>query len=588
MNARRRNDYESFSISGWLAGRWARAVEAFRSATGQDGFEQSSMGGGIGSWLGLPFRVAWAFFGFLLSNWSTSRSGTAFLWSLPALLAAGGFIGLIALANTVPFRVLGVALPDPEAITLGRSMKLQEWAGEKSNLEERDALLRDSLLAARHLVDLRPNKPAYKFRLALLENQLDNRAECRNLMRQIAPLESRGEVSAHVWQAVDLLYGEHPEMSDADRRDQAFIHLRHAEGATAEEMGEDGFRARLVLAEMLRQDGQREAAMSLLREIIKGKLANTYQLDSIILLAQLHREAGEFQEQKIYTDTAIEKLFELTLSMPNTPAIWVYMSRLCEINDDYKRASQVLMDGMTAASIPEVKQILLAEQVQLFLRQGRQIANPDSREGFLKHLSVMGQAILTNPMALELYDQLLPCVDIHRERADEEEAWMRDALLDPDMPSVVIQIMLSLRDMQKGNFAAGSSELLSCFRRLSMTPLLVNKFLIVLAERTSGHEENLVNVASVAIESFPGQYYLCFPRAMLYRKLGQHALAATDLRLVAEKMPESPEPVEMLALVLAESGDDTGAAAARSQAEALREKERERQTPRRGSGSRGG
>ncbi len=574
MASRRNDGFETFSLMGWFRERLARIRRAWATALGQEEGDWSGQGGGGMAWLSFPFRLIWAFLGFLLTSWSASRPGRAFLLAIPALLVAGGFVGAIILALSVPFKLLGRSAPDPALICQSRMLKYQEFAFEKTDIAERDKLLGQALICARHLVHLRPIRDEYKFRLALLEFQLGNRLTARQIMNEIAPPERKRHVAAHVWQANDLLNPEtaasHPVTDEAERKELATVHLRLAEAATKDENNIDGLQARLQLANLMAVEKRYDEAIAMLRDIANSELTTTLQLEAIVKLALIYKESGNTAEMQTFARQALRKMSELTLNLPDVTAIWAYMVNLAIITGDFEEAGLIVAEGLGAATRPEVKRQLFSIQNQLFIEHARTVVSIETREDYLKRFGIIGRAIQANPFAPGAYPELLPYVDVRRENEAAESGWLREAFLESGTPVSVLQLVLCVREMQLGNFADGGSRLLAAYRRFPATPLVLNKVLMVMCEKTTGQDELLANVASVGIETFPAEYYLYYSRGLLLKKQGLDQQAIQDFELVVEHMKDAPEPLDALAELMDKAGNKTKADEYRARATELR------------------
>lgn len=582
MASRRNGGYESFSVMGWLRERFARIRHGLATALGQDEEVWSAQGGGGMSWISFPFRLVWAFLGFLLTNWSATRPGRAFLLAIPALIVAGGFVGAVILARSVPFKLMGKSAPDPALVCLGRMLKFQQFAGEKTDEAEKEKLLDQALVCARHLVQLRPKKDDYKYRLALLEFGKGDELTGRQLMNQIAPADKRGYVPGHLWQATDLLQADaeplpgaeprkpHPVADKSLRRELATAHLRLAEAATKDEDKIEGLQARLQLASLLADEKRYDEAIEMLRGIVNRELTTTLQLDAIVRLALIYKANGKTEEMQTFARASLRKMSELTLNVPDVTAIWAYMVNLAIITGDFEEAGNIVAEGLGAATRPEVKRQLVAIQNQLFIEHSRTVTSIETRDDYLKKFGILGRAIQVNPFAPGVYPELLPYLDVSRPNEAGESAWLREYFLEPGTPVSVLQIVLCVRDMQLGNFADGGSRLLAAYRRFPATPMVLNKLLLVMCDKTTGHDELLANIASVGIETFPAQYYLYYSRGMLLKKQGLDQQAIQDFELVSQRMKDAPEPLDALAELMDRAGNKAKADEYRERAKELR------------------
>jgi tetratricopeptide (TPR) repeat protein len=574
MASRRNDGFETFTLMGWFRERFARIRRSWATALGQDDLEWSGQGGGGMAWLSFPFRLVWAFLGFLLTSWSVSRPGRAFLFAIPALLVAGAFVGAVILARSVPFKLLGKSAPDPALICQSRMMKLQEFAIEKTDPAERKKLFGQALICARHLVQLRPIRDDYKYRLALLEFELGNQLTARQIMNEIAPPDRKRHVAAHVWQANDLLRTDsaasHPVTDEIMRREMATNHLRLAEAATRDEVNPEGLQARLQLASLLAAEKRYDEAIEMFKAVLAGELTNTMQLDAMVRLAMIYKESGETEEMQTFARKCLRQMSELTLNLPDVTEIWAKMVNLAIITGDFEEAGLIVAEGLGAATRPEVKRQLIAIQNQLFIEHARTVVSIETREDYLKRFGIIGRAIQANPFAPGVYPELMPYLDVRRNNEAIESGWLREFFLEPGTPVSVLQIVLCIREMQLGNFADGGSRLLAAYRRFPATPLVLNKVLLVMCEKTTGQDELLANVASVGIETFPGEYYLYFSRGMFLKKQGLDEQAIHDFELVAEHMKDAPEPLEALAELMDKTGNKARADEYRARAGELR------------------
>ncbi len=556
MIFRRKNDFEQFSIGGWISSRLNRMSRRLLEFTGQDGIERMDSGqSGLIQWLTLPFRIVWAFLGFLLTTWSTTRPSRAFGWALPAISVAGGFVGFLVLANNVPFRVGGIALPDPASRCEARTIALRMLGNSETDAEEKKQLLDGSLVCARHLVSIRPKNDNYKYLLGIALSDSGDELGARNIMEQIAPDTGRGVSMAHIWLANDLLDAEIEDPGHKkQRRDQAFEHLRKIEESSVDDETFEGYSARFRMALLLVADEQYDEATVLLRAVVEGQLKYPVQLSAIIQLANVYKAQEKQELLKVYVSSAIQKLTEFTLRQPDIAEIWEAMVALNVVVDDYHSAALLLRDGITATRDPDVKKKLLQMQNVLFVRQSEQVPNIDTRDNYKMKFVILAKAIVVNPTVAEVYFSLLPYLDVTRPNTDEA-TWLREIFLDPEAPGSILHAVVGLRDMLNGKYADGQSQWLMANRKLQTATIVINNLLQAMAEKRPEDMETIYNLASVAIETFPENYAFYYTRAKILKKLDRIGPAKQDLEIILEKIPTATEPRELMIEILEQTGD---------------------------------
>lgn len=614
MKSRRSDDFESRSPIGWLRYRFSRAWRRLLEAVGQDDLADEFGGGTtIGQRLTAPFRVFWAFLGFLLTGWSASRSTRSFFGALPALVAAGLFLGLLTIAYNVPFRVMGVSLPDPAGKILGSMMALRQNGVAEKDPEQKQAYLRGSEICAEHLVFLRPKDPEIRFELGLARDLVGKKFEARNVMQSLAPETEddeegaedamvregvdqgaekqvadgtegeedekekkgpKGYSRAHLWLANDLTTA--PDLAEimpaAERNSLARKHLENVDEIPDDDRASaDAYMAQLRLAALLIEDGEKDEAIKVLLKTWDGQLRSTLQLKAMVLLARLYKESGNEAELDNFVDQSLKKCNELSIMIPDSVDIWQAIVQLHLINDRFEPAAQALQSGMLATTKQEVRQQLNGMQSALFIHQSEQIPDIVSRENFLRKLLVLCSALQLAPRDGSIARQLVAFVEPAPEFPDRE-IWLREAYLETNAPTAMLDVVIGLREMLDGKFREGQGRWAMSYRANPAAVLAINSLLLALDETRVDDAELMANLASVAIESFPEQYLLVFTRARFMNRAGKLEQAVLDLEKLLPAFKDSPEPRELLAEVLEKKGDSARAAELRAEAKSLREK----------------
>jgi|GEM_PF-5612597 len=556
MIFRRKNDFGQFSTSGWFSSRINRIGRRLMEGMGQEDNDRSDpAGNSFLRWLTFPFRIVWAFLVFLVTTWSSTRPGNSFGRAMPAILAVGSFAGVLVLAYNIPFRVAGISFPDPAMRYEGRSVFLRELASSKTDPKEKKELLEGALVCARHLVAIRPTNNSYKYLLGLALAENGDILGARNIMQFIAPEDKQGLSMAHIWLAIDLLNTESGEARIKDeRQDLAYKHLRMIEQSTANNESIEGYFARVRMAALMMDEKKYEEAEELLKAVVEGQLKWPVQLEAIVRLANVFKAQEKKAQLAAFVFAANGKLGDLSLRQPDIPEIWETMVTLNVVMDDFPSAVSNLQSGIVAARDPDVRMRLLQMQSILFIRQSQLVPDIESREDYKKKFLILARAIVVNPTVPDVYIALLPYLDVNRPNT-EEAVWLRELFLDSETPGGVLHAVIGMRDLLNGRFAEGQDQWMTASSKLETAGIVINNFLQVLAEKKPEDMENFFNLASVAIEMFPDQYFFYFTRAKILQKLNRLDQARKDLELVVEKIPQAVEPRQLLMEIGEQQGD---------------------------------
>ncbi len=580
MNARR-NDFDRPSaLTGLVGGIWRGILRG----TGQEDLRNDDSNAGTGNLLTLPFRLLWAFAGFLLQNWSTSRSGAAFLAALPAILAGGAFIVAVTVAYTAPFRFGPVAMPDPAARYLGRTLYFEQIINDRSVPDEE--LARKKLeapaaitLCAEKLVNMRPTVEDYRFLLGQSRALVKDIEGARDIMESMATTTSKGYSGAHVWLGNYWLATEDSVLPPEQRRQLAFDHLSLVEDSGDDQDSYAGYQSKLTLAKLLIDEKRYDEAQKLLEPMVERKLSNRFQLQALLFLAISYKNAGETAKIERFQISGNEGLKELSLLLPDELAVWETMVKFRVTFEDYEGAASVVRDGILSARKKETKDALVRIQIELVLFESKNIPNLDSKDNYVRKFQILGKALVNDPFAIGVYMEMLPYVDVQRENKNEGD-WLREMFLLPDAPTAPLHVVIGVRDMLEGRFSEGQSQWMRASRTNPQSDLMINFFLRGIGEKNPDQAEIIANLTSVAIEIFPTQRQLYLTRAVMMQKMEKYPQAIADLEHVLSEYPENIEILKQIVEAVQKTGDSARAAEYQSRLDQAKQKAEEAQRAR--------
>ncbi len=298
------------------------------------------------------------FFRFL-EYWLFSRVPSHFLLGLPAMIVAfGGVLFFLQQKHNDQRRVV---------------RDYQQAVVEAIGNEEWNT----AVLFLRSLCTLQPSVPRYKFRLALLFQQLGNESGAIGLMHQLAPLDgATGFAPAQIWLVQQALAGKIPDMSkdELGRRLQAAVKMRPSDP-----------QVHTLLADYYVSERQFRLAETHLR---KGAEQDPEMYLSLARLQKQLKRNPELVRQGL---EAAGRAFQGRLADDSTDVTArIHWAQCHSLEQQFKEAELILREGLSLKDSPELRHALS----QLYV----EIANVKLRESPLN--MTLARRLLVQSLAI--------------------------------------------------------------------------------------------------------------------------------------------------------------------------------------------
>lgn len=509
--------------------------------------------------LTFPFRFVVQFVGFMLTYWSSSRSLPAFVKGFPAVLFLGGFIGAVIVASF-----------------LLETRRVGQYEGRYAlELTQRD----DPQMAAEYaqkLMGLLPEEDRYRYHLGLARFQAGDSLGAMDVMKFIA--EKRNNPLAQVWLAKTVAVDDSFEMDVEERAAQSIQYYTSAiENLDPEEDLKDYTEAHLGLAlayesqslaapdEDARQASLKKAITNL-KVITDGQIMFFGQLKAIPRLISHYVETNQKEAAKAQLRTAMTSISPIARRFPDNLEIWNVMVTSCALVDDFDYADSVIKEGLQLASTPTSRFRIMQLQSKVLLKKAEFIQDVSTEENYKLRLKAISRAVLSDPISPEGFQELARYV-VPENESPEQAIWLRESVIGSKSPSIT-HIILGLRALNRGEILEGQRHWQIASQQSTQSYRVINSLISYCDAKESEKFNNLTDVVSVAIESFPSQFVFYITRGRMHLKQKKYQQAVDDLEIAARKLPN--EIILRESLALAYDGVGNKAKADENQAEAQR------------------
>lgn len=539
---------EQFSLVGLLLMPFTAVKEVFDEYSGsgrrsRSRYEEKSLAERIMGFFTLPFRLLFGFFMFLISSWSTSRNGYAFLKAVPVLGAVGGFGGALLVAD----------LANTEGKRLAHNLgHLGYHSGESPEFCE---------MFARNLINLKA-EPENIYQLGMAYDRVDEPTKAYDVMRYLAPdnmleellgNETGGSLSitpgfsnAHIWLSQYYAKTRTLDITDELRDTLVEQHLRCAVDIEPENKLALFNLAMLHLSEVQKREKgspeYRELAEKTIEEF-EGVVNETEGITRLQLLAmpklielQIEVEENQIELQKRLAQQ-INRLQPLADRFPDEVDILLTMVRCAILMEDFPRALSIVRNGFQLAKENTSKQKIVAISSMIYLEHAGKYADLTNPIQFRGRIHTLAEAVMSNPREREIYIKLLDFVGtIPSEPGVINQEWLSDSINGAKNPGI-IHCLLGFKKVSAGNVLEGEKHWRIAERQFVSSRLIINNLIDVAAAERPNEFKDLLQTMGLAIEMFPDQPIFLRTRGVFLASLERYEEAIEDLVAASEKLP---------------------------------------------------
>ena len=477
----------------------------------------------------LPLRLFWGFLAFVVSTWSTSRDGYAFIKSLPVLAVLGTF---------------GVALLLADLIST-EGKRISRNRGYIRYHASRDAPQYCEMFA-RKLIAIKPtDENIYQLGLAYHRNKETEKA--LDVMRSLTTENEVGFSLAHSWMAQHFSLQQDQSLGSEERESLIDLHLSKAIQADPENQMAH-YSMGLFHIETSRKfpkDSQeyrnsRFKAVEEFTKVVNAKVdgMTRFQLIAIPKLIELKIElTDDKKELKKQLSQEIIRLQPLADAYPDELDIRIAMVRCATLMEDYQRAKTIVRDGYQLASNDEARRRIAGLSSMVYLERANKFDDMTNFYQFKGRLLTLCEAVKANPTEKIVYLNLLEFVgkDPTTEGVINEE-WLNQSIAGSRVPDVV-HCLLGLKEISSGNVLTGENHWRIADQQFPNAKIVINNMLDVAATDRPEQFDNLLDMISLGIEMFQDQPLFYRTRGIYLTSLGRFEEAIPDLVFATEKLP---------------------------------------------------
>ena len=544
---------------------WNAVREVFDEYSGsrrRSRYDEKTMAERVTGFLTLPFRLLFGFFMFLISSWSTSRNGYAFLKAVPVLGAVGGFGGALLVADLV----------NTEGKRLAHNRgHFQFHIGESPEHCE---------MFARNLINLKA-EPENIHKLGLAYDLDNEPVKAYDLMLFLAPdnmleqlsgdepgvnLEiTPGFSNAHIW--LSQYYAKTRTLDITDQLRDALVeqHLKIAVELEPENKLALFKLAMLHLGEVQKSDKDspeyRELAEKTIGEL-ERVVDNSGGITRLQLLAmpklialQIEVEEDQLELQKRLAQQ-INRLQPLAERFPDEVDILLTQIRCAILMEDFPRALSIVGNGFSLAKTSAAKQKILAMSSMIYLEEANQYSDLTNPIQFRGRVHTLAEAIMSNPRERGIYIKLLDFIGtIPSEPGVINQEWLSDSINGAKNPGI-IHCLLGFKKVSTGKVVEGEKHWRIAERQYGNSRLIINNLMDVAAAERPNEFKDLLETMSLAIEMFPDQPVFYRTRGVFLASLERYKEAIEDLVVASEKLPNVIDVHQHLINCYEKTGDE--------------------------------
>ena len=543
-----------------------------------------STGGMLTTLLLVPFRMLWGFVVFMVFAWTTSRSGRAFIFALPAMMFAVLYIAVVwAVGFKGDLKAFGLA-----------AARYSKASDPKEDNYDPDA----ALLYAKKMVATDPELSSFsKFELGNSYDRLKMYDEAYDVMVWIAPdcdlnlpAKELGLSDAYYWLASYYADPKKSRLSEDECRTRSRKQLELAYKANpdnvyavlglagmnnedaeelkkqAEELREQGNQAK---AEQVANEAEKilDDAVELLDRAINLDLITERQLYASNVLIDIMQERGQTREAEVKGKQFIDKYIFYAQRFPDVLPLWISIVKVCIQIGDFERGNEYLVRGHQLAQDEASRNTLAKLAAQIEIEKARSFEDLDNEDDFIGKLYALCEAIKTDFQIPEGYKEVLYFIDGFP-LDDDKDYWIRDSLLsasnqernrDPRLPGV-IHILIGLRDILNDQEDAGIRHWEIANQQFKYSPFVINNLIQTYVDDRKADEKLRNRLLEIAIELFPQDPKFYATRGRFNRDDEKFEEAIEDLEFAKSRLPDSVLLLENLKYCHEQLGNDKEAA----------------------------
>ena len=553
-----------------------RAIAKFFGISESELADESS-GGVFLTLLMLPFRLIWGFIYFMIFSWTTSRSGRAFVFALPAMIS---LVGYIALVWVIGFK------GDSKALGVSRGF-YRLHIDERSPLYDLDAAQKLSLKA----VEEAPENRSAKYDQGVAFQKSDRLIDAVNVMKFISPMVDKtspaaadGYPDGHMWLAG---YYATDEDLDLDEQERDVLTRKHYELATVADP--DHILARLGLAfkdleevDSLQEeldalpDGSADvrrleteisnkrdqAEKQILRAMTVGMPGDSQlfarQLFAIVPLLQSQLDRGAETQARIDGAKFINRYIQLARQNPDFIPLWMSIVKTSIMIGEFEKGDEYILEAVQLAKAPEIRQVLANLAAELDIERSKTFSDMDDEDQFLSRLLALGDAIKLNVREPAGYKELLYYLDGFDNDAPQD-LWLRDSIfgvdvdaksserMDPRLPGV-LHVVIGFRELLNDNLQNAKIHWETANQQFNLASVASNNLFQVYCKERDYTLEQKIELITKAIELFPRQANSYYTRATFHMEGEDYAKAIEDLEYVKPRINADVPMLEKMVL----------------------------------------
>ena len=476
----------------------------------------------------LPFRLLFQFGVFMVTYWASSRSMPAFVKGIPAMAAAAAFVAAMIFASFLL-----------ERNRIGTYQSRFSYQMTNDNAEM-------AAIYADKLMGFLPEQDRYRFNLGIARFEANDKVGAMDVMKFIA---DKGYPQAQVWLAKTTIRDESMDLTHQERVDQAIHYYNSAivnldqekdvVSFTDAHLGlAEAYEAQSLLAETQpAKDNSLKKAIEKLDIVVRGKIIVPRQLEAIPRLIRYYHETGQVVKAREQLRLAMKNVGPIARSRPDNLNIWGILVTSCVLVDDFDYAEEIIEEGFQLASTPETKNNISRLHSEVLIRKADFIEDLSVEANYRVRLAVISQAVAADPFNLAGYERLIEFASPDEDNP-QHEVWLRRSLIGCRSPGI-IHIVLGLRAFDRGDILEGKRHWVIASQQTLQAYRIINFLIDYAHTKTPEKFDNLQDIVSVAIESFPNQFIFYITRGKMHLAEGKNQLAVNDFEVAARKFPNS-------------------------------------------------
>lgn len=476
----------------------------------------------------------------MVTAWAASRSAPAFTRGLPAMMVGGGFLMALVLASFL--------------LETNRINSYQQRFAHELGISDNPEMATGF---AEKLIGLSPEDDLNRFRLGIAKYADDDVLGAVDVMQYLAV--EKNNPLAQVWLGETILNTDPLDLSVEDGAEQA---IRYYTSAIAnldkEEDIEDYTKANLGLAESYKRKSlfaptekareiALEKAITQLDTVVNGKIIYPGQLDAIPILIKYYQENGQLTRAKNQLRLSMKNVGPLARRLPDEFRIWSNLVQSCVVVDDFEYAEEIIREGLQLATKNETRAKIRGLLSQVLIRKADFIKDLSNERNYRLRLEIISQAIVAEPTLITGYERLLEFV-APEDESTNHESWLRRSVIGSRAPGIA-HIVMGMRALDRRESLQGQRHWKIASQQALHAQHIINLLINYSHKHAPDRFTNLVDIASVAIESFPSHFPLYVTRGSIYLSEEKYDEALKDLNIAVQKFPESIIVHEALATV---------------------------------------